>query len=84
MDDYDIKEIEGATNKIKKDGFNWDNFTRVVVALRWVINIFIIGVPWFLISNALVLYNIVFNAWLNKGWGYGNVWLVSNTCFAIF
>ena len=84
LDDYDIKEIEETTSKLKNDGFNWDRFTRVVVALRWVINTVLIGIPWFAISLALVAYNIVFNAWLNKGWGYGNIWLVSNTVFAIF
>lgn len=83
LDDYDTKEIEKSTIELGK-GFKWDRFTRVFVALRWVINIVCIGLPWMLVSVALVAYNIVFNAWLNRWWGYGNVWLLGNTFFAIF
>ena len=82
LDDYDVKEIEETTNELAK-GFNWDRLTRVIVSLRWAFNTMFIGFPWMVISVLLVVYNIVFNAWLNRWWGYGNLWLIANTYFAI-
>ena len=34
-----------------------------------------------IISFLLLVYNIVINAWINKWWAKGNVWLLANTVY---
>jgi hypothetical protein len=64
-------------------GFNWNKLIKAFIALRWVVNTVLIGIPWTAWSFLMVVYNIVFNAWLNKWWAKGNLWLLVNTYFCI-
>jgi hypothetical protein len=59
------------------------NFFAFVVAIKWVFLVLIIGIPWLVFSQLCIIYNIVFNAWLNAGWAEGNLWLLGNTFYAI-
>jgi hypothetical protein len=54
---------------------------EVVVGGRWIFNFFLIALPWWVFSMLMMLYNVVFNAWLNKGWALGNFYLMANTVF---
>lgn len=83
LDDYEVDDMDREITSITKHGFTWGKLQKLFIAFRWVINIVIIGFPWLLWSFLLVVYNIVFNAWLNKWWAKGNVWLLFNTYFAI-
>lgn len=74
-------------NVIGIDGiktFKWDKLVKLFIAFRWVINTAFIGFPWLVWSSLMVIYNIVFNAWINKWWAKGNFWLLANTYFGIF
>lgn len=82
MDDYQVDEIKNSVEDIGKK-FRWGKLIKLFVAFRWVINTVLIGFPWVVWSVLLVVYNIVFNAWLNKWWAKGNIWLLANTYFAI-
>ena len=62
--------------------FTLPNFLAFIVALKWVFLVLVIGIPWLILSQLCLIYNIVFNAWLNNGWAEGNLWLLSNTFFA--
>lgn len=57
---------------------------KLLLKLRWAFNILFIGIPWIAISFLMWVYNVVFNSWLNKGWGEGNVYLLANTYFVFF
>lgn len=81
--DYDIKELEREVDSLSKGGKSWDKYIRVFVTLRWVINILVIGLPWMFISFLMLIYNIVINAWINKWWAKGNLWLLGNTILGI-
>jgi len=63
--------------------FTLANFFAFVVAIKWVFLVLICGIPWLIFSQLCIIYNIVFNAWLNAGWAEGNLWLLGNTFYAI-
>lgn len=65
------------------DAFSLPNLFAFFVALKWVWLVIIIGIPWIIFSQLSIVYNIVFNAWLNAGWAEGNLWLLFNTWYAI-
>ena len=81
-DEYDIKEIEEAWENFISH-FTFPNFLALVVAAKWVFLVLFLGIPWLLFSQSCLIYNIVFNAWLNAGWAEGNFWLLGNTFYAI-
>ena len=79
--------MEHEINVIGIDGiktFKWDKLVKLFIAFRWVFNTAFIGFPWLVWSSLMVIYNIVFNAWINKWWAKGNFWLLANTYFSIF
>jgi len=65
------------------DAFTLPNFLAFIVGIKWVFLVLFLGIPWVIFSQLCVIYNIVFNAWLNAGWAEGNLWLLFNTWYAI-
>jgi len=41
-----------------------------------------VGIPFICISGLLLVGNYLINAWLNDGWGAGNIFLIANTAYA--
>lgn len=56
----------------------WHGF----MAFRWILNLFIFGVPWTFISQIFFAWNVLFNAKWNFLWAGGNVYLIWNTVYA--
>ena len=83
LDDYKVDGIEKEIKSINKK-FKWDKLVKLFIVSRWIINTIFIGIPWLFWSFLMVLYNIVFNAWINNWWAKGNIWLLVNTYFSIF
>lgn len=54
---------------------------EVIIGGKWIINLFVVALPWLGFSFLMMLYNIVFNAWLNKWWALGNIYLLMNTAY---
>ena len=79
-----MNDIYEEINELKTKPFHFSAIYKIATVFRWVINIFIFGIPWLIISFLLMAYNIVINSWINKGWAYGNFWLLGNTFFVIF
>jgi hypothetical protein len=50
---------------------------------RWIVNFFLVGVPYLLLVTVLNVYNIWFNVYLNDFWAEGNIYLVLNSLFSI-
>lgn len=50
---------------------------------RYIINIFVIGLPVFFMAVSGVVYNIFFNIDFNFWWAEGNAWLIGNTVWLI-
>ena len=48
---------------------------------RYLINVFLIGVPWTMFAIAMVVYNFWFNIQFNDFWAEGNFWLITNSVF---
>ena len=66
------------------DPFNLEAYMKIIVSVRWVFNLFGLAFPWMAFSFLMWLYNIVFNAWLNKGWALGNFYLIFNSYICWF
>jgi len=77
-----IDMIDGLVNGFEHPE-QLDYAMEVFVGGRWVANMFLVALPWLGFGFLMILYNIVFNAWLNKGWALGNFWLMGNTIFGI-
>ena len=56
---------------------------KVLIAMRYIISIVCIGVPWLVYGFLGIVWNIVLNAWLNEGWAEGNFFLLANTCYVL-
>jgi hypothetical protein len=50
---------------------------------RYIINIFVVGLPVFFLACISVAYNIFFNIDFNLWWAEGNAWLIGNTVWLI-
>lgn len=61
-----------------------DSFLEMVKYYRWLINFWLIGVPYLLFVIAANVWNIWFNAQLNDWWADGNLYLLLNTYFGIW
>lgn len=57
---------------------------EVIIGGKWIINLFIVALPWAGFSFMMMLYNIVFNAWINKWWAFGNIYLMANTVYGFY
>ena len=49
----------------------------------YIINLWVIAVPWTIFGFLCILVNIFLNIDYNKGWAEGNVFLMGNTIYAI-
>lgn len=80
--EYDLPGIR-RRYWLLSDAFTLPNFLGFLVAIKWVYLVLFLGIPWVIFSQLCLLYNIVFNAWLNTGWAEGNLWLLFNTGYAV-
>lgn len=83
-DTYATGEIVDSWNEINKYGFTMPGLYKLLLKLRWAFMIVFVGFPWIILSLLSWVFNVVFNAWLNKGWAEGNVYLLANTYFVFF
>ena len=58
--------------------------SSMIMEVKWYLNLVFVGIPWVALSWLMAWYNIIINAWINKGWALGNIWLISNTFFCMF
>ena len=67
------------------DGFlgGSHTLTEYLGYFRWIVNFLFVGMPWFGVSIAMVIINLIFNIWLNQWWADGNAFLVLNTVYLI-
>lgn len=63
--------------------FSFPHAYKVLIAMRYIFSIVLIGIPWFVYGCLGIIYNIVWNSWLNKGWAEGNLWLLGNTYYVL-
>jgi hypothetical protein len=75
-----VDMIDGLANGFEHPE-ELDYTMEVLIGGRWILNFFAIALPWWVWGLIMMLYNIVFNAWLNKGWALGNFYLMGNTIF---
>ena len=73
-----VDAIDALVNGVEKPE-DMHNAMKLFVSTRWFFNLWLIALPWSAFSFLLWLYNIVFNAWLNKGWAEGNFYLLFNS-----
>ena len=75
-----VDMIDGLANGFEHPE-QLDYTMEVLIGGRWIFNFCAIALPWAIWGFLMLLYNIVFNAWLNKGWALGNFYLMGNTVF---
>ena len=80
--DTDLVNIEAEAVKVFDDPsiFTIYSFS---MEIKWYFNLIFVALPWGLLSWLMAWYNIIINAWINKGWAEGNVWLILNTIFCL-
>lgn len=49
--------------------------------LKWIINLWVVGVPWLFVLLAVFGYNLYVNIAWNHWWAEGNVYLMANTIY---
>jgi len=53
------------------------------MVLKWIINLWVVGVPWVFVLVAIYGWNMYVNIFWNKWWAEGNVFLMGNTIFIL-
>jgi hypothetical protein len=59
------------------------DFWGWVEVFAYIINLWVIAVPWTILGFLCILINVFLNIDYNKGWAEGNVFLMGNTIYAI-
>ena len=72
LPEYDSKDLEG-------DDSVWDWISYY----KYLIDIFVIAIPYSIIGLLCVIYNFYFNINWNRKWASGNFWLIGNTVFLL-
>jgi hypothetical protein len=75
--------------QIRDDEYNepysdFDTIWEYVKHYRWLVNFWILGVPYFFFAAATNDWNLYFNIEFNYYWAGGNVFLLWNTVFGFF
>jgi len=75
---YDLFQLTEGHREI-----SYDFVKTFFVTFRWVLNALFIGVPWLITGYTGIMWNVILNTVMNRGWAGGNFWLMGNTVFAI-
>jgi len=55
----------------------------MLMALKWIINFWLAGVPYLLYCIVSLAYNIFVNIAWNDWWAEGNIFLLANTLYLV-
>lgn len=55
-----------------------------LMLLKWIINLWVVGVPWCTVLFVIFVWNIYVNIFWNKWWAKGNLFLLGNTAYIIY
>ena len=58
-------------------------FWEWVEVFSYLINLWLVALPWTVFGFLMVLTNVFLNIDFNKGWAEGNVFLMGNTMYAM-
>lgn len=90
--DYEEMEhnLEHAEDEILEEfpdyAEEWDHVDGIWMFLklfRWIINLFLIAIPWTFLSQLMLIYNLWFNIVWNFMWAGGNAFLLINSIYLI-
>jgi hypothetical protein len=59
------------------------DFWGWIDVFSYIINLWVIAVPWTVIGFGMILVNVFVNIDFNRGWAQGNVYLMWNTIYAL-
>lgn len=76
----DEKEIVSTVRKLPDRS---RRIWRQLLALKWIVNLWLVGVPWGFALLALFGWNMYVNIFWNKWWAEGNFFLMGNTLYII-
>jgi len=86
----EFKEIEYETeddfkfmNKNMPDDIDHQGWWARLSYYRWIINFWVIGIPWTIFTTLCTGWNIFFNIDFNHWWAEGNVYLIATTIFML-
>ena len=54
-----------------------------MMVLKWIINMWVVGVPWLVLLGVIMAWNMYVNIFWNKWWAEGNFFLMGNTFYII-
>ena len=66
-----------------KEWYEIDSVWQFVLVFRWLLNLVFIAIPWAILSQLFMAYNLWFNIKWNFLWAGGNVFLLANTLYAL-
>ena len=67
----------------EEDTDDFHDFWQYLFYYRWIINFFLAGIPYFIVSIVANGFNIWWNIYLNDWWAEGNVYLMWNTAYSV-
>jgi hypothetical protein len=53
------------------------------MALRWYVNLILIGIPFGIIGIGSIVWDVAVNMYFNRMWAEGNIYLMANTFFTL-
>lgn len=81
-EEYSVDELNHDILIFQRDK-TFPHAYKVLIALRYIISIVVIGLPWLIFGTMGIVWNVVVNAWLNEGWAEGNFFLLANTWYVL-
>lgn len=86
------KDFEDTVDTLEEDEKAVSSYVRKIpdrsrqlwqklMAVRWILNFNLVGVPWLVTLLAVFVWNLYVNIWWNKWWAEGNFFLMGNSIY---
>lgn len=77
------EDEQAVTDFVKKVPDRTYRIWQQLLLLKWIINLWVVGVPWMFVLGTTMAWNVYVNIMWNKWWAEGNAFLVANTAYII-
>lgn len=89
------KDFEDTVETLEEEEKDVEDFVRKapdrarqvwqkLMVLKWIINLWAVGVPWLFLLFAVLAWNLYVNIFWNKWWAEGNLFLVFNSAYILY
>lgn len=82
--DFEYDDIYEGLPHYDRDDLDGADVVDIIDYYRYLVNVFLVAIPWTAIAISCIGWNLYFNYKWNEVWAGGNLWLLSNTFFILF